>query len=315
MTRQSGYHGNPTRAAASQTPVLILFLLVFGLALCAAGENESGLKATWPVNPLIRIENAESGLSETSEVSVTLADNIYEMGGFDFLISYDIGGLTFMEADPGQFLEDCAWEYFTYRYEGTGIVGIVSIADINNGPYHPSCYGPPDTDPHELAKMTFQVTGNLTYEDLYVPIKFFWTDCGDNAVSSVDGEILFVSDHVYDFEGTDITDSTFGFPTYFGIQSGCLEGGEPGDPVPIQYIDFQSGSLYIYGEFVCGDANGNGNVNILDITYLINYLYMGGPRPVPLVSADVNNNGLVNILDITYLINYLYRGGPDPVCP
>jgi len=29
----------------------------------------------------------------------------------------------------------------------------------------------------------------------------------------------------------------------------------------------------------CGDANGDSNVNILDITYLIGYLYMGGPAP------------------------------------
>jgi uncharacterized protein (TIGR02145 family) len=30
--------------------------------------------------------------------------------------------------------------------------------------------------------------------------------------------------------------------------------------------------------------------------------------------GDVNNNGPVNILDITYLINYVYRGGPEPDC-
>jgi uncharacterized protein (TIGR02145 family) len=30
--------------------------------------------------------------------------------------------------------------------------------------------------------------------------------------------------------------------------------------------------------------------------------------------GDVNNNGAINILDITYLINYVYRGGPEPDC-
>jgi hypothetical protein len=67
--------------------------------------------------------------------------------------------------------------------------------------------------------------------------------------------------------------------------------------------------------FVCGDANGNGTVNILDITYLINYVYKGGPAPDPLESGDVNSTGTINILDITYLINYVYKGGPDPYCP
>jgi hypothetical protein len=69
---------------------------------------------------------------------------------------------------------------------------------------------------------------------------------------------------------------------------------------------------------MCGDPNGDTLWNILDITYLINYLYRGGPQPVdwnldPLpCTGDINGDTLVNILDITYMINYLYRGGPPP---
>lgn len=68
-------------------------------------------------------------------------------------------------------------------------------------------------------------------------------------------------------------------------------------------------------DFECGDVDASGIVNILDITYLINYLYKGGPAPDPIESADVNSSGIVNLLDITYLINYLYKGGPEPDCP
>jgi len=67
--------------------------------------------------------------------------------------------------------------------------------------------------------------------------------------------------------------------------------------------------------FVCGDANGEGNINILDITFLINYLYKDGPAPNPEASADVNSDGGINILDVTYLINYIYKDGPLPDCP
>ncbi|MEW5922425.1 MAG: M6 family metalloprotease domain-containing protein [Candidatus Zixiibacteriota bacterium] len=67
--------------------------------------------------------------------------------------------------------------------------------------------------------------------------------------------------------------------------------------------------------FLCGDVNVSGGVNILDVTYIISYLYKGGPEPVPMASADVNNSGSVNILDVTYLISYLYKGGPAPTCP
>jgi hypothetical protein len=67
--------------------------------------------------------------------------------------------------------------------------------------------------------------------------------------------------------------------------------------------------------FICGDVNGDETVNLLDVLYLINYVYKGGPAPNPLESADVNSSGTINIVDIVYLINFLYKGGPVPNCP
>jgi len=67
-------------------------------------------------------------------------------------------------------------------------------------------------------------------------------------------------------------------------------------------------------DFVCGDPDNTGSVNILDITFLINYLYKEGEAPDPVGSADADGSGQINLLDITYLINYLYKDGPDPVC-
>lgn len=67
--------------------------------------------------------------------------------------------------------------------------------------------------------------------------------------------------------------------------------------------------------YVCGDADGSGGINILDVTRLINYLYKGGQAPNPIESGDADGSGAINILDVTRLINYLYKGGPEPVCP
>ncbi len=67
-------------------------------------------------------------------------------------------------------------------------------------------------------------------------------------------------------------------------------------------------------DYECGDADGNDLVNLLDITFLISYLYKSGPEPVSLWAADVDGNGAVNILDITYLIAFLYKDGPVPDC-
>ncbi len=63
-----------------------------------------------------------------------------------------------------------------------------------------------------------------------------------------------------------------------------------------------------------GDANNTGNINLADVTYLIEFLYHQGPAPVPdTLMGDALCNGIVNIKDVTYIINYLYEGGPAPV--
>jgi hypothetical protein len=64
--------------------------------------------------------------------------------------------------------------------------------------------------------------------------------------------------------------------------------------------------------FIPGDANGSGDVNGLDVVFLVNYLKGLGPAPVPLLSGDANGDCAANGLDVVYLVNYL-KGGPAPL--
>jgi len=69
-----------------------------------------------------------------------------------------------------------------------------------------------------------------------------------------------------------------------------------------------------------GNANGDSeeNINISDITYLVDYLFgiPLGPRPPCMAEGNVNGDiaGSVNISDITYLVDYLFGIplGPAP---
>lgn len=54
-----------------------------------------------------------------------------------------------------------------------------------------------------------------------------------------------------------------------------------------------------------GDVNGDGSVNISDVTYLIDLLLSNGDAPA---AADVNGDSSVNISDVTYLIDMLLSG-------
>ena len=61
-----------------------------------------------------------------------------------------------------------------------------------------------------------------------------------------------------------------------------------------------------------GDANGDGKTTVSDVVFLVNYLFKGGPVPVPLESGNANCDTKVTVSDVVYLVNYLFKGGPPP---
>lgn len=61
-----------------------------------------------------------------------------------------------------------------------------------------------------------------------------------------------------------------------------------------------------------GDVNGDGQVNIADVTDLIDFLLNGS---IPPVSADCDQDGQVNIADVTMLIDGLLNGSMDSTNP
>ena len=57
-----------------------------------------------------------------------------------------------------------------------------------------------------------------------------------------------------------------------------------------------------------GDVDADGNVNISDVTALIDYLLSGNASGIVLANADCDQDGNVNISDVTTLIDYLLSG-------
>ena len=65
-----------------------------------------------------------------------------------------------------------------------------------------------------------------------------------------------------------------------------------------------------------GDFNGDGDdANILDLTYIVDFIFRGGAESSCPEEADINNDGTPsNILDLTFIVDRIFRGGqpPDP---
>jgi hypothetical protein len=68
-------------------------------------------------------------------------------------------------------------------------------------------------------------------------------------------------------------------------------------------------------DFIRGDANDDGKVNIADPIWIINELVRGGPATVCQSAADANDDGDVDLSDSMYLINWRFMGGPEPTAP
>ena len=61
-------------------------------------------------------------------------------------------------------------------------------------------------------------------------------------------------------------------------------------------------------DITIGDVNMDGEVNIADVTALIDYLLSGNASAIDLTAADVNGDQEVNIADVTTLIDLLLSG-------
>jgi hypothetical protein len=61
---------------------------------------------------------------------------------------------------------------------------------------------------------------------------------------------------------------------------------------------------------VPGDANWDGKADMVDMIYMIHYLFLAEPAPLYCDCADVNCDGIINIADVVYYINHMFANGP-----
>ena len=67
-----------------------------------------------------------------------------------------------------------------------------------------------------------------------------------------------------------------------------------------------------FAKWLRGDVNCDGVINLVDITYLNNYVFKSTTPPPHLINGDANSDGVISIADINYLVNYVLKGGPPP---
>ncbi len=63
-------------------------------------------------------------------------------------------------------------------------------------------------------------------------------------------------------------------------------------------------------QFIRGDANADGAVNIADAVFVLTYLFANGDAPPCFDAGDTNDDADVAISDAVYLLQHLFADGP-----
>lgn len=129
---------------------------------------------------------------------------------------------------------------------------------------------------------------------------------------STDGDTLHIADF---FMRTSADTSLIGravcplIEGYSPANGGLLWGIQDG-VTPV--IPAQSFSCLYFVDYLAGDANGSGNVDAVDVTYLVNYCKGFNALPDPIFAGDANGDCVTNAMDVVYLVAY-FKGGPAPL--
>ncbi len=225
-----------------------------------------------PVPYRIEISHITDAQSGTIITIPIIKDSGSEQSrGFDFMIGFDTTLLTYNRLIPGEMYDipgDYEWEFITGHLEQvpgcddycpSGLLGILSMADTDDGTHHPVEYYIDDGT--VLFEIEFIITEHPAANCRFAPIRFFWTECPDNAIAYGPLEFIrmAVSDSVIDVGSLNIANPEASFPTYYGLPENCFDPEAPNNPERL--IQFVNGGVDIQGTEPFtgrGDLNLNG---------------------------------------------------------
>ena len=172
-------------------------------------------------------------------------------------------------------------------------------------------------------------------DDRYYPVNIYATDttvpftmrirvdeefveeCGNNPVRiskvGADGNAVIMQDNLT------VTEDGYlemVFPNGLqgtGVATQMLETDIEGQNTVTQYYSFLVSSKTQSDEVMLGDINGDGQINIFDLTQCMNHIIKKTELTGNgLQAADVNEDGQVNIFDLTRIMNFIIKKSESP---
>ncbi|MFH2056644.1 MAG: M14 family zinc carboxypeptidase [bacterium] len=142
--------------------------------------------------------------------------------------------------------------------------------------------------------------------DSYVEEEGFYVD--DIYPLDVFGDATLLADQEADTSllVTDLVDGDYYYQVFATDAEGQQSAGSTMEQVTVQ--------LGAPCDWLVGDANGDGTVNITDAVSLILYIFSGGVAPTPhaVGSGDADCNGIANVADAVQIVAFIFGGGVAP---
>ena len=137
---------------------------------------------------------------------------------------------------------------------------------------------------------------SLEMDTMYLPATI--TFLGDSAMAGMTGM------RVLKTNAQDVPE--LGIGVWAGVDQHSIPLITPSDEAKTWYQEADQWMDFFFApDFLLGDVNMDGKVNIADVTSLIDYILSGNEVGVDTRAADVDQNGNIGIADVTALIDFI----------
>ena len=135
---------------------------------------------------------------------------------------------------------------------------------------------------------------SLEMDTMYLPATI--TFLGDSAMAGMIGMRVLKTD------AQDVPE--LGMGVWAGVDQPSIPLITPSDDAKMWYQEADQWMDFFAPDFLLGDVNMDGMVNIADVTSLIDHI-LGGDDEINMDAADMDQDGTVGIADVTALIDYI----------
>ncbi len=200
------------------------------------------------------------------------------------------------------------WYWRTQRYDLAGNVAPMSAAASfiidSEKPHAPDILAPMIGDTVDTDDVVLRWSDESPPPDSLAASVYYWLQMSTSEYFSN----TVWSGNVY-ADSMTFTSETFdlGASYYWRVRAIDSAGHSSG---------YQTTATFLYAPYTCADPDGSGvAATPIDLSYLVDFLFSGGPSPIPMISGSMDCDESVDPVDLAYLVDFLFAGGPEPCCP